>query len=79
VKYEQLSLRLQTASSGQAWLLTDAPQNGDRAGVSIWPEGDHAGSTREVPQEDKSPSMYILNACVSSLMRYKTMSRMCSL
>jgi hypothetical protein len=50
-------------------------QNGDRAGVSIWPEGDHAGHTREVPQEDRSPSMYILNTCVSSLMRYTTLSR----
>ncbi len=38
-------LRTSVASNGR-------PQNGDRAGVSVWPGGDHAGRTREVPQED---------------------------
>jgi hypothetical protein len=43
-----------------AWLLTQAPRNGDRAGVSICPEGDHKGRTRKVPLEDRGPSMYII-------------------
>jgi hypothetical protein len=40
------------------WLRTRAP-NGDRAGVSRCSEGDHEGHIREVPQEERSPSMYI--------------------
>ncbi len=39
---------------------TRAP-NGDRAGVSRCSEGDHAGHIREVPREEHSPSMYMLN------------------
>jgi hypothetical protein len=52
LKFEQLSLRLQTTSSGGEWLLAWVPQNGDRDGVSICPEGDQAGRAREVPQEN---------------------------
>jgi hypothetical protein len=48
----------ETTSSGGEWLLAWVPRNGDRAGVSICPEGDHAGRACEVPQEDQSPSMY---------------------
>jgi hypothetical protein len=43
-----------------AWFRTRAP-NGDRAGVSRCSEGDHAGHIREVPQEEYSPSKYMLN------------------
>ncbi len=35
------------------------PWNGGRAGVCRCSEGDHEGSIREVPQEERSPSMYI--------------------
>jgi hypothetical protein len=30
-------------------------------------EGDHEGRTHEVPQEDRTPSMYILNTCMLSV------------
>jgi hypothetical protein len=41
------------------------PPNGDRAGVSRCSEGYHEGRIREVPQEERSPSMYIaLNVCI---------------
>jgi hypothetical protein len=39
--------------------LDAGPPNGDRAGVSRCSEGDHEGHIRKVPQEDRSPSMYI--------------------
>jgi hypothetical protein len=42
-----------------AWLRTQAP-NGDKARVSRCSEGDHEGHLREVPQEERSPSMYIV-------------------
>jgi hypothetical protein len=42
-----------------AWLRTWTLRNGDRAGVSRCSEGDHEGRIREVPQEERSPSMYI--------------------
>jgi hypothetical protein len=35
-------------------------RNGDIVVVKICPEGDHEGRTCEVPQEDRSPSMYII-------------------
>ncbi len=44
-----------------AWLRMRAP-NGARAGVSGCSEGDHAGHIREVPQEEHSPSMYIVQS-----------------
>jgi hypothetical protein len=44
-----------------AWLRTRVP-NGDRAGVSRCSEGNHAGHIREVPQEEYSPSMYIVRS-----------------
>ncbi len=48
-----------------AWLRTRAP-NGDRAGVSRCSKGDHEGHIREVPQEEGSPSMYIVQiVCIS--------------
>ncbi len=47
-----------------------APWNGDRAGVSTWPEGDHEGRIREVTQEDQSPSMYNVNTRISSVASY---------
>jgi hypothetical protein len=47
-----------------AWLRTRAP-NGDRARVSRCSEGDHAGHIREVPQEEHSPSMYIVQSCAN--------------
>ncbi len=42
-----------------AWLRTRAPI-GDKDEVSWCSEGDHAGHIREVPQEEDSPSMYIV-------------------
>jgi hypothetical protein len=48
-----------------AWLWTRAPRNGDRAGVSRCSEGDHEGCIREVPQEERSPCIYIAqNVCI---------------
>ncbi len=41
-------------------LLRKRAPNGDRSGVSRCSEGDHAGHIREVPQEEHSPSMYIV-------------------
>jgi hypothetical protein len=38
--------------------------------VPTWPEGDHEGRICEVPQEDQSPSMYIVNTRISSVARY---------
>jgi hypothetical protein len=38
--------------------------------VSTWSEGDHEGRIHEVPQEDRSPSMYIVNMRISSVARY---------
>jgi hypothetical protein len=44
-----------------AWLWTWAP-NWDRAGVSRCSERNQAGHIREVPQEEYSPSMYIVRS-----------------
>jgi hypothetical protein len=42
-----------------------APRKGDRARVSRCSEGDHEGRTNEVPQEERSTSMYITrNVCI---------------
>ena len=46
-----------------AWLQTRAP-NGDRAGASRCSEEDHAGHICEVPHEEHSPSMYIVQSSV---------------
>jgi hypothetical protein len=44
----------------------------NRAGVSICPERDHAGRARKVPQEDRSPSMYIDQYTCILVKRYST-------
>ncbi len=49
-----------------------AARNGDRAGVSRCSEGDHEGHTREVVQEERSPSMsYITQyVCIGEFQPY---------
>ncbi len=47
-----------------AWLRTRIP-NGTKAGVSWFSEGEHAGHILEVPQEEHSPSIYMLELCTN--------------
>ncbi len=49
-----------------------AHQNEGRAGLSMWPEGDHEGRIREVPQESWCSSKYI--NCVYIALQWKSKS-----
>ncbi len=61
VKCEQQSLRIQTTSSG--WRgFGCGPQMGTEPESVDGQKGTHAGHIREVPQEEHSPSMYIVQS-----------------